>query len=331
MHKLGLRFWGTRGSLPVALTAAELEARMAAAVFAAQGQRFTDQAEAQHWLRESLAFSDRATYGGASSCVEVVLPDRPDEYLVLDAGSGLRGLGHHILKRQQGRPATIHIVLSHPHWDHIMGFPFFTPIYLPGYRVIIHGGHSDLEAAFRRQHAAPSFPVDFSQLASSIEFRHLDVAAVHHIAGLEVRLHSQLHAGDSYGYRLSLGGRSVVYSTDSEHKLEDLEQTEAFVRFFKDADIVVFDAMYSLADAISVKADWGHSSNIVGVELCQRAGVQHLVLFHHEPMYSDARIDSVLADTQRFEEITREEHAPLRVSAAYDGLELELDLQQATA
>src|SRR5437763_15999241 len=133
----------------------------------------------------------------------------------------------------------------------------------------------------------------------------------------------QRHSGDSYGLRFEIGGRSIVYSTDSEHKLEDRAQTEAIVGFFRAADLVICDAMYSLAEAISVKEDWGHSSNVVGVELCQLARVKHLVLFHHEPANSDAAIETALRDAQRLEELTRGKQA-LRVSAAHDGLEIEL-------
>jgi hypothetical protein len=130
----------------------------------------------------------------------------------------------------------------------------------------------------------------------------------------------QAHSGDSYGYRFERDGKSMVYSTDSEHKLEDQERTNAFVEFFRGADLVIFDAMYALRDAVSVKADWGHSSNIVGVELCQAAGAKRLCLFHHEPIYSDRRIFKVWRDTRRLEEMTRV-GAPLEVLAAYDGLE----------
>ena len=133
----------------------------------------------------------------------------------------------------------------------------------------------------------------------------------------------QRHGGDSYGYRFEAGGRSVAYSTDSEPRLHNAPEREAFVELFRDADLVVFDAMYSLADAITVKQDWGHSSNVVAVELCQLAGVRHLCLFHHEPALDDAAISKVLADTRRLEEITRS-GAPLRVSAAYDGLVIPL-------
>jgi phosphoribosyl 1,2-cyclic phosphodiesterase len=204
-----------------------------------------------------------------------------------------------------------------------MGFPFFTPAYIPGNRIRIYGGHADLEAAFRRQQAAPSFPVDFAALGADIEFVRLQPGAQHDIAGMQVSLMLQRHSGDSYGYRFAAGGRVVVYTTDSEHALADAAETATYVDFFRDADVVIFDAMYSLADAISVKADWGHSSNIVGVELCQLAGASQLCLFHHEPIHGDDAIARVLAETRRYEEITRAAR-PLVVSAAYDGMEIEL-------
>src|SRR5262249_23726957 len=156
------------------------------------------------------------------------------------------------------RGHTFHVFMSHLHWDHIMGFPFFLPAYIPGNHIRIYGCHRALEEAFRHQHAAPSFPVDFSRLGAKIEFVLLEPGRVYEVAGLRVRAKRQQHSGDSYGYRFEQGGKAVVYSTDSEHKRDDPGETEAFVEFFKDADVVIFDAMYSLADAYSVKEDWGH-------------------------------------------------------------------------
>jgi ribonuclease BN (tRNA processing enzyme) len=134
----------------------------------------------------------------------------------------------------------------------------------------------------------------------------------------------QHHSGDSYGYRFEAQGKSLVYTTDSEHKLEDRAQTDRFVSLFRGADLVIFDAMYSLAEAVSVKEDWGHSSNVVGVELCQMARAKHLVLFHHEPANNDRAIEGAFRDARRLEELTRGEAPPLRISAAYDGLEIDL-------
>ena len=143
------------------------------------------------------------------------------------------------------------------------------------------------------------------------------------LAGLEVTPKRQLHRGDSYGYRFEHGGKVVVYSTDSEHKTEDAAATTTVVEFFRDADLVIFDAMYSLADAVTVKEDWGHSSNVVGVELCQTARARKLALFHHEPANNDDALERILRETRRLEELTRDAHR-LEVIAAYDGLEIEL-------
>jgi phosphoribosyl 1,2-cyclic phosphodiesterase len=316
-----VRFWGTRGSIPVALTSADIRDKLARALLAAEGRRFASVGEAYAFARQSLPFALTHTFGGHSACVE--LETGGDEYVVCDMGSGARPFGAHVLARQGGRPATVNVFMSHVHWDHIMGFPFFAPAYVPGTRIRIHGCHAVLEEAFRLQQAAPCFPVDFGQLGASVEFVRLEPGARYRLGALAVTPKVQLHSGDSYGYRFETQGKSFVYTTDSEHKLEDRAASESFVAFFRGADVVVFDAMYSLAEAISVKADWGHSSNIVGVELCQRAGARHLVLFHHEPAYSDATIERVLNETRRFEELTRGAQA-LRVSAAYDGLEVEL-------
>ena len=315
-----VRFWGTRGSIPVALTADGVRHKIVAALRGASGRTFASDAEAEAYV-DSLAFADSGTFGGHSPCVEIETGG-PD-FVICDLGSGVRPFGQAALARDGGGPRTYHVFLSHVHWDHIMGLPFFTPAYIPGNRVVIYGGHAHLEAALRRQQEQPSFPVDFSTFRADISFVRLEPGIVHEVAGMRVKLKLQRHAGDSYGFRFESGGKSVVYSTDSEHDLGNRRETDAFVDFFRGADVVIFDAMYSLADAISVKADWGHSSNIAGVELCHAAGVKHLCMFHHEPAFDDASIARVLADTRRYEEICRS-GAPMTVTAAYDGMEIDL-------
>jgi phosphoribosyl 1,2-cyclic phosphodiesterase len=316
-----VRFWGTRGSLPVALTAPMLRRKLAAALRGAAGRSFATDAELDEYL-DGLAFAVAGTYGGHTSCVEIETGGL--ERVLCDLGSGVRPFGQAEFARAGGAAGrTYHVFLSHVHWDHIMGMPFFGPAYVPGNRIVVYGGHADLEAALRRQQDEPSFPVGFSTLRAAVEFVRLEPGRAYDIAGMTVRILAQHHAGDSYAFRFDREGRSVVYSTDSEHKLEHPGQTQPFVDFFRGADLVIFDAMYSLADAITVKADWGHSSNVVGVELCQLAGVRQLCLFHHEPAAGDEAIDTLLAETRRLEEITRS-GARLVVTAAYDGLEIAL-------
>lgn len=317
-----IRFWGTRGSIPVSLTTAQVRAKLAAALHGAQGLDLGTPDAVERYI-DGLGFDVAGTFGGHSSCVQ--LDTGGSEHVILDLGSGVRPLGEAMLSRfGPGSPQTYHVFLSHLHWDHIMGFPFFTPVYIPGNRIVVHACHPEAEHALRRQQAAPSFPVAFEQLAARIEFVTHRPGERFSAAGLQVRAHLQYHAGDSYGWRFEdPAGAAVVYSTDSEHKLRDAAQRSGFVDFFADAHTVIFDAMYSLPDAISVKADWGHSSNVTGVELCQAARVRRLVLFHHEPAYGDAQIAAVLQETRRLEQLTRDS-APLEVVSAWDGLELTL-------
>jgi phosphoribosyl 1,2-cyclic phosphodiesterase len=316
-----IRFWGTRGSLPVSLTASDVRRKLTIALRGASGRAFASDREIDEYL-DGLGFAVAGTYGGHSSCVEIETGG--GEYVLCDLGSGVRPFGQAAIARHgPSSPQTYHVFLSHVHWDHIMGLPFFTPAYIPGNRVRFYGSHPGLEAALRRQQEQPSFPVDFSYLRANIEFVHLEPGKRHDVAGMTVTSKLQQHGGDSYGYRFEANGRSVVYSTDSEHRLTDPEDSVAFVEFFRNADVVIFDAMYSLAEATTVKADWGHSSNVVGVELCQMAGVRHLCLFHHEPANDDATISRVLEETRRLEEITRTGE-PMLVTAAYDGMEIAL-------
>jgi phosphoribosyl 1,2-cyclic phosphodiesterase len=317
----GVRFWGTRGSLPVALTSAGLGRKLRELLRAARGQAIATDADIERLLA-GLPFALAGTYGGHSACVQI--DSGGPDFVVCDMGSGLRPFGQAAMAQRGGKAQTFHIFMSHLHWDHIMGLPFFVPAFIPGNRVIVYGSHRELEMALRRQQEPPSFPVGFDTIFEGrIEFRHLEPGVTHDVAGLRVSTMLQRHTGDSYGYRFEAQGKVLVYSTDSEHPLADPAHTERFVHFFRDADLVIFDARYSLADAISVKADWGHSSNVVGVELCQLAGVRHLCMTHHEPVFDDAAIEAMLAETRRLEEITRSA-APLQVSAAYDGLEIAL-------
>ena len=319
-----IRFWGTRGSLPVALTAAggapARSSRRCAARRAARSRRTPTSSATSTASASPVA----GTYGGHTSCVEIETGG-PD-YVLCDLGSGVRPFGQAALARHgPASPQTY----PHLHVPRALGPHHGAAVLHAG----LHPRQPDphlrqprgLESALRRQQDAPSFPVDFSFLRADIEFVHLEPGQ---------RYDDRRHDGHARccsgtpAIPTAIASRRtagrVVYTTDSEHKLADPAETERFVEFFRDADLVIFDAMYSLADAISVKADWGHSSNIVGVELCQLAGVRAPVpVPPRAGVRRRRRSTRVLADTRRLEEITRT-GAPLRVTAAYDGMEIEL-------
>jgi phosphoribosyl 1,2-cyclic phosphodiesterase len=317
-----IKFWGTRGSLPVSLNSSDVRAKVHEALAAASGRSFADDAAIERFMDDELPLTARHTWGGNSPCVE--LEGNDGDYVLCDMGSGLRAFGQKLAEGGGlSRPNTFHFFMSHLHWDHIMGFPLFAPAYVPGNRIFVYGCHDVLEHALRRQHSEPSFPVDFDLLPSEINFVKVDPDVTHEIAGYSISILRQDHSGDSFSFRFERDGTSVVYSTDAEHRLENADETQRVVDFYRGSDLVIFDSMYSLADATSVKADWGHSSNIVGVDLCHQAQVRHLCLFHHEPLQSDEAIYQVWRETIRYEELMREEHA-LEISSAFDGMEIVL-------
>jgi len=318
-----VRFWGTRGSLPVAPTARTIRRKIANALVSAGGLEFGNVAEAELFLEKELSFAAGATYGGATPCVELEAGN--GSYFICDMGSGLRPFGLDSLKRNaNGHPKTYNFFQSHLHWDHIMGFPFFAPAFDPGATIRIHAGHPDAEEAFRRQQEEISFPVPFGWLRANIQFVQLTPGETHEVDGVLVETKLQAHSHVSYGYRFTDSDqRTVIYSTDSEHKLENMAAEAAFIDFFREADLVICDTMYSLADSVSMKEDWGHSSNLVAVDLCHQARAKCLALFHHEPTYEDEDIQRMHEESIRYEELTRD-GAPLDVICAYDGLEVRL-------
>lgn len=312
-----VRFWGTRGSIPASLNASEVRSKVRAALEKAVEHGLGPGVDLDAFMDEHIPFSERATYGTNTSCIEI---RDGDDFILCDAGSGLRCFGNHVMQLDSAkRPREFHVVFSHLHWDHIHGFPFFVPALIAGNRITLYGCHPDLEKAFNIQQSPPFFPIGFLDLAADIRFKTLTPDREVEIAGFKVTPKQQNHPGVSFGYRFERGGKTVVYSTDAEHKNENEEDMSPFADFFKEADLLIFDAQYTFADACTVKEDWGHSNNLIGVEMAHKAGVRHLVLFHQDPNHTDRQLDRLLGDTQKLIRLLMQKDT-IQVSIAWDGL-----------
>jgi len=261
-----VKFWGTRGSLPAAVDTNIIRNKVFNALKAAREVEFDSIHAIHKFIDQQLPFSVSSTYGSNTACVEIAA--READHIICDAGSGLQELGIHYMQTPDpGRSATFHIFISHLHWDHLQGFPFFSPAYIAGNRVVIHSCHATTEAALRQQMAEPYFPVAFDALGADIEFQTHVPHTPFEVDGVKITAAQQNHPGFSYGYRFEKNDKAVVYSTDSEHKDDAYNEDYPFLEFYKDADLLIFDAQYNLTDAIFTKADWGHSSNIISWEL----------------------------------------------------------------
>jgi phosphoribosyl 1,2-cyclic phosphodiesterase len=236
-------------------------------------------------VRGSLATPGASTaiVGGNTACVEVMAGDTR---IVLDAGSGLRGLGESLVARG---PTETTILLSHLHWDHIQGLPFFVPLYIPGNRIDIMSGPNGvmpLEAALRRVMTAPFFPVELDEVATQLRPRELRANQTFGIGPVTCIAAKLNHPDPVYGYRLELGQRSIVYATDTEH-YACVDPT--LRKLAAGADVLVYDAQYT-PEEYPGKVGWGHSTWTAAVELARAAGVKQLVLFHHDPRRTDAQV-----------------------------------------
>ena len=314
-----VRFWGSRGSLPTSLTAKQVRSKIAFALQEAVRLRLKS-GDVERFIDENLPFSVQGSYGGNTSCVEI---GSGDEFILCDAGSGLRDFGNHVMDSGCGVRKVYHIFLSHTHWDHIQGFPFFVPAYIPGNSIRIYSFHAEFEQVLRSQQQPLTFPVPLDCMQAEKQFVLLEPDREYEIAGFRVKGIKQNHPGDSYGYSFEKEGRKVVYSTDSEHKEDVWDDDQKVLNFFRGADLLIFDAQYSFWESVYIKENWGHSSNILGVELSVAADVKRLCLFHNEPLCDDESLDKFLENTRNYLKIFSDK-SPLKIDLAFDGLELDI-------
>jgi phosphoribosyl 1,2-cyclic phosphodiesterase len=265
-------------------------------------------------------------YGGNTSCVSV---DFGDDILVFDAGTGLRLLGNELIKRT--KPPRIHLFLSHVHWDHIQGFPFFAPAYQKGFEIVVHGrGQADstLGQILAGQMEGPNFPVTLNQLDAQLSYQ--DISPGHEVI-LTKRNGDRLatvqciaghHPNGVLIYRLNdvKTGSSLVYATDTEHYPGRLDT--GLVALAKNADLLIYDGMYTPEEYAQTHQGWGHSTWEQGLEIAKVAAVKTYVVFHHDPSHDDSFLDALL---QTVSDRAAKDQPNLRVDLAREGLTIQFE------
>lgn len=235
---------------------------------------------------------DTALVGGNTACVEVC---SRTTRVVLDAGSGLRALGDALVAAREHERTTV--LLSHVHWDHVMGVPFFSPIYMPGCQIeFVSGNHgTPLHELLRRQMTQPMFPVPLDSLPSKVTTREVADGASFDVGDITVSVCKLNHPDPVYAFRLSHGGASVVFATDTEH-FSCVDPRLA--RLSRGADLLIYDAQYTpeeyAGEVGPPRTGWGHSTFAAGAELARAAGVRTLALFHHDPRRKDGEVGEIV-------------------------------------
>lgn len=227
---------------------------------------------------------DHVHFGGNTSCVEFQMGHT---HLIMDAGTGLRQLGRRLLKRGIGQ-ATL--LLSHTHWDHIDGFPFFAPIHHPSFSLTVLAGHlggepGALRRAIDTQMSNPYFPVPIEALQGRLNFEDFRAGDTFELGeGIRVATTPLNHPGGATGYRVNYRGRSVCYVTDTEHRPG--QRDEKVLELIEGADLVIYDGTFT-DEEFPMRVGWGHSTWEEGVRLCREAEVRRLAIFHHAPEHND--------------------------------------------
>lgn len=300
-----IKFWGTRGSIPT---------------------------PGPHTSR----------YGGNTACIQVT---NGDDTLILDAGTGIRPLGVWFWKKFGNSPQTYHILITHTHWDHIQGFPFFKPAFIKGNRILIYGymgSGKKIRDVMTGQMASDYFPVSLEQMGAHIEFVELPKDMIS-IGRFKVSYQYMNHPGLSIGYRIRGANSVMVFTGDNEplRKHRDVklnreggvenisglkpysavcELDDILIKFVENSDVFISDAQYTPEEYIT-KVGWGHSPYDFSLEVAIKAGVKKFVLFHHDPEHDDVFIDAIV---QNCKKIISERNLSTMCLGAMEGHEINL-------
>jgi phosphoribosyl 1,2-cyclic phosphodiesterase len=250
-------------------------------------------------VRGSTPTLERDTwrYGGNTPCLELTAPD--GTHFILDCGTGLRMLGNLWTQTQHGNGIQAHIMVTHFHWDHIQGIPFFHPFFEPQNRFHFYSfqskslGPQSLQQVLQAQLASPYFPVDVSMMTAAREFREITGGEKWEVNGTRVSTASLNHPQGCIGYRFDTTGGSIVYATDNEPGAAECDQNLRQLAY--GADVLIYDAQYSPEQLASDRKGWGHSSWLEGVKIAKEAKIRNLILFHHDPDSPDKVVDGFLS------------------------------------
>ncbi|MGK5095083.1 MBL fold metallo-hydrolase [Deltaproteobacteria bacterium TL4] len=314
--------YGVRGSLPSGISGKALEARIEHALQLFFQLGYT-RAEEIHPFLENLAFYQKGTYGSNTMCVEL---RNEKGSIIFDSGSGIREIGSKYYLTQQ----TFHIFQTHFHTDHTCGLPFFIPIHMSGKELHFYSPHSSFQQGIEDLFKAPYFPVNYADLASKHYFHNVKKYKAIKLFDMVITPFQLDHPNDAYGYHVQEKDKRLVICFDAEFKRMSRQDLGEDLKYYQGADVILFDGQYTMSEVLQ-KIDWGHCTAQVGVDLCLREAIKHLVVVHHDPQSSDEKLHELEHIVNRYYKrlyktlkTENPKQIPLEITWGYEGLTLEL-------
>lgn len=314
-----IKFWGVRGSLPSSLSPQEWTKHIEELMYQFFDQGFQKKADIERFL-QTRSVAAVGGFGTATSCVEVIAQKRS---LIIDGGSGLRNLSDHLAKQNQFDPPNeYYFLMTHFHFDHILGLPFFAPHFSKGKKINYYIVQDEGEKVIRDMFKKPIFPVGFEHLEAQVTFHKIKPYKKIQINGFDVTPYLMDHPDPCYGFRVEHGGKVYAHAVDNEAIRTTKAQLGEDAGLFEKANLMFFDAQYDESD-MSMKKGWGHGTCDRGFEIARHFGVQQILFAHHDPSFS---IEDIDVKQKKAEISFKEQFSDIKVrwDFAVEGQEIEI-------
>lgn len=293
---LKAKFWGTRGSIPAPHAPDYTTTRITQLLerFFKQGHTKAD--EIPQFLKQ-VDKSELGGYGGNTPCVEIF---NNTDQVVIDGGSGIRALG----QKMMGGPCglgrgEVHIFFTHFHWDHLIGLPFFIPLFVPGNKIHMYSVQDYLPTAIQTIFRRPYFPVEYEKLPTKIEYHLLEPRHPHRHGSLTLTPYQLDHPDPCWGYRIESQGKSLAYCVDTEGLRVSRQELDKDLPLYLGADAMIFDAQYTLLEATE-RVNWGHAAATIGLDIAMREGIKQVAFMHFDPSASEEKIAEAESQTRSY-------------------------------
>lgn len=322
-----VKYWGTRGSLPSSMQPGEWAMHIEQLMrnFFAAGHK--EPAHLQKYF-SGLEIPMAGGYGTSTTCVEV---NTPKNQLIIDGGSGIRLLSDRIMTGHYGRPkGPFHIYMTHFHWDHVIGLPFFVPHFLPGVHIHYYAVHENLEELIRGIFRKPYFPVPFESLPSKIHFHVLEPRKPVKIEDMTFTPYMLDHPDPCWGVKVEGGSKAYAHCVDTEGTRVSAEDLGEDLPLYQNVDLMYYDAQYTFPE-LADKANWGHSAAQIGLDIALREGIKKVLFAHHDPGASIQTVQDIKRQTKEYYEwrlqLAKESNEPIQPlewDFAHEGMEIKL-------